>query len=360
MAATPGDFSATTLRNVRIRLDEMFDTSSMNRHLQRPTPIFNSLFGDQSVRFTPDVRLALQDGTHCEAVEAFFELSCDLSVQDCETDCVIPEGPESCVDTVLFEPDGCVEKVFTVKDQECANEIDFQARMATATATILAALDQEGEKRTISQLDAWAEDLTDVELPTGGADATNTIWEIPYSELTDPQIFIDIACLIEDCEMVNAKIIKGQLWRKEMMLADAREGNGCCHYDGLLGSIPTAENTRELDKLLGGKFFFLVDNSKLGYYNRWKHNSIQPVNTLDQHNTHHFYIDSRQRRYTINGVSTPVRYDFYWQKICVSEDIYEYRLKGKERWGYVCLPDGCPGEPNKKVIKAQATGCVNC
>lgn len=357
--ATPGDFSSTLLRNVRVRLSDIFGQNSMQRNLNRDTPVFNGLFGSQQIKLNKEASVVLTNGKHCEAVEVSFLTSCDLSVDDCTDDCMIPEGAEPCVDKDVFVPSICKEKIYRFREDECANERAMEERMALGVSTILASLDQEAERDAIAQLSAWAEDLTDVDLPVGGLDAGGVIWEIPSDEI-NAQLIVDLQCLLDDCEFIDPKIVTGKIWKKQVMLAEARDGNGCCHYDGLLGAIPTITNTRELDKIIGENTFFLVDNAKFGYFNRWIHTSRTPVNQYDDKNTHHYFMESPKLRFNINGVLNRVKYDFYWQRVCIKEDVYEIRIKGKHRGGYVCMPDGCEGEPNKKVIQIREVGCTNC
>lgn len=363
-------FDATMMRDVKVELASIFGPGTHDAHLNRDTPIFNSVAGGQRVRFDGDVRMALLNGKHCEAVEATFLLTCDLSVQDCTTDCAIPSGPEQCTESVLFEPSICFEVVGSVKDFECTNEITEAQLMAREQARMLAALDQELEKRFIAYLISQSDDLTDIadEIEIGGLDANATIWEVPPADW-NAQMFIDLECITEDCEFIDPKIIYGKVWRKILAKAAAANcncsgdscGGGDCHkYDSLLGSIPSASNIREFDSLLGASGMLLIDNAKLGYFNRWIHESTTPQSQGDGLNTHYYYVNSQKARWSDNGSITPVKYDWYWQRVCTSEDNWEVKMKGKHRGGFVCHPDGCDGEPNKKVIQIHKKECSTC
>jgi len=363
-------FTATELRNVKVELSSIFGADTMDNHLNRDVPIFNEIAGGQQVSFQGDVRLALLNGKHCEAVEATFMLTCDLAVQDCTTDCALPAGPEQCTESVMFEPSLCFEVPGSVKDFECTNEVTEAQLLARETARMLAALDQELEKRMIAQLIGWSDDLSDIadDIEVGGLDAAQTIWEIPPADYTST-LMVDLECIIEDCELINPKIVDGKSWRKTLALSRAVNCNcsggscdgGTCHaYDSLLGSIPLTSNIREFDSALGATGMLLVDNAKLGYFNRWIHTSTSPEAQGDGLNTHYYYLESPKARWNDSGTSTRVKYDWYWQRICTSEDNWEIRMKGKHRGGFVCYPDGCDGEPNKKVIQIHKKECTNC
>lgn len=353
MSGTPGDLTPSVLRDVRINLADMFGTESLYKHLNRETPIFNAIWGGQSIRFSDKMAMALSNGKHCEGVEAFFLQSCDLSVADCDTACDIPEGTELCVERAFFNPEECYEKIVKITEADCENEFTFMEQLTLQMANLVAGLDQEAERRTIAQLQNLAADLTDIsdEIEVGGIDVGGTIWEIPPADWK-AELIADFECVVEDCEMVNVKMVAGRVWRKQIKLAEAKEGNGCCDFDSLFDNIPLVTNTRELDQLIGDPTAFLVDCSKIGYFNKWIHQSPTPVSTeTGDKGTKHFYVDSPKLRYAINGALRPVRYDIYWQKICLTEDTHEFRIKGKHRYGFVEMPTNCVGDPFKPVIQ---------
>lgn len=352
MAGTPGDFTAAQLRDVRIKLADMFGTESLYKHLNRETPIFNGVWGAQSIRFNEGVTMALSNGKHCEGVEALFLQSCDMDVQAATTDCTIPQGTEACVEKVVFNPEEAYEKIVTINEEDCRDEFTFQEKMTLQMANLIAALDQEAERRSIAQLQALADDLTDIEddIEIGGLNAAKTVWEIPPADW-NAELIAEFEAVIEDCEMINVKQVVGRVWRKQLKLAAAKQGDGCCDYDSLFDNIPLVSNTRELDQLVGYPASFLVDTTKIGYFNKWIHQSPTPVDVDPSKNTKHFYVESPKLRYSINGQLRAVRYDIYWQKVCLTEDTFEIRIKGKHRYGFVEMPTNCAGDPFKKVIQ---------
>lgn len=363
MAANANGMDDTRLIDLKVNLNTIFGTESQNLHLNRPTPTFNCVFGNQNISLTGDVQIALQNGKHCEAVSVFFLSTCDLSVDDCTTECRIEAEEEICSLTANIEPTECWETKFAIRDNECANEFEFQQKYDMKFAEKLAAMDQEGEIRAIGKFQEWAEDLSDVEVGTGGLSADNSVWEIPKSEW-NAELMVELQCVIEDCEMVNPLLVLGKAFRKDMMLAAAKQGGGCCDYNSLYGSINSCSNPRLLDKQVGVTSAFIVDVAKVGYFNRWIHTSTSPVRQNDQYDTVHYRINSQKLQYRLNGSLQPVIYDVYEQRHCVSEDIYETRVKIKHRGGFACLPDNCVGEyplaANKKVIQIAQDSCAGC
>lgn len=350
--ALPEGFDLTRSINMKANLADIWNTDSMNKHLQRDTPIFNCLFGNQQIRAQGNTLATLQNGKNCNEVEIYYLVACGQGVTDCDDACEIPEGPDVCPMTDVIDSFQCKERIIRITELDCPNDISYEEIEAIKMAEAMADLEQFAEENAMGQLVAWSEDLTDVDLPTGGLDAGGTVWQIPPDEW-NAQLMVDFQCMIDDCEMTDPKLVVGKAFRKDMMLAEAQSGNGCCNYNALYGTIDTCSNPRLLDKVVGGgsNAAFLVDQAKIGYFNRWIHTSTTPVNMMDAKNTHHWVINSNKLAYRLNGQLIPVMFDVYWQKICVSQDNYEIRIKLSYKWGYTSLPDGCKEDANKIVIQ---------
>ena len=365
MSILPGDITAGELRDVKIKLAEVIGRDSLYPQLRREIPIFNALAMGQSIRIDGDLRSALLDPRNCRGIEMTFLQDCDLEVQECDTDCTIPEGSEPCVETIEIMPNICFEKSIKIKEHECKNAHDYQERLALQTATLLAAMDQELEKRKIAHIDSFTESLEGVDLQgVGGLDETNTVWQIPPVQWTS-ELIVDLQCVLDDCEFVNPKMIDGNCWKKVRALANAKNCGcaGSCEghcYDSLLGTIPYVENSRELDKLTKGKYIYLVDCSKIGFFNSHIHTSPTPVWQKDDKNTHHYYMSSPKARWNDNGTVKSVIYDFYWQRFCIAEDLYEVRIKAKFRGGCFAINVGCEEYKGKVAIKIEKANCPTC
>ena len=342
MAFSEGVFTNAAFDSVKAKLSDIWSSDSMYRHLNRDTPIFNSVYGEQSITLEGGVRMALTNGKHTEGVQVRFLQSSDLTVDNPTTACTIPDGTETGSEVATYAQSINYEKIVTVKEVAEEGTFTTEDKLAIQTANLLASLDQEGEKQGIAKLISLGADLslarTGVDLPVGAAKVgppiDNTIWEIPTTLWTS-ELIVDFLNYAEDVEILQPKLITGSLYRKEMMIAEATKGEGCCNTYSLYGMIDMISNSREFDGLLGAKGALLIDNAKVGYFNTTIHTSMVPVPSNDANSTHHYLMSSPKLRYNDNGTIKPVMYDIYWQRTCVAEDVYQYTIKGKHRGGFV-------------------------
>lgn len=226
-------------------------------------------------------------------------------------------------------------------------------------AQLIAAMDQELEKRAIAFLINSADTLTSVvdDLPTGALNGTD-IWEIDKS-LFNEELIVDWMEFMERIEMSNAVLVTGKIFYKQKKLKAAKQGNGCCSYDSLYDALTTYSNLREVDKLAGAATAFLVDPNAVGYWNSYKFSNTSPENTFDQFNTHTFYVPSNKAKWrssSTNGAQA-VRYDAKWQRKCLGDDVWGEVIQLKHRGAMVLGPENCQGLHGIVQIQQVCPGC---
>lgn len=361
MAFTQGDFSAFDLLSIQANVADMWQDSHLYDQFKKPVNCFSEIFNSQTVRF--DERFL--DITDCSVMKlAFIADDCDMEVKECVTDACDITGEELCADEITVVPDGCFEsKHYQVKETDCKNRLSFQQKVSFAMMKQLAQMDQHLLKLMYGALAGFADDLTGFE-GTGGVGAVDgTTWQI-NPELWKPELLATLQCLTEDCMWTRPTMITN-IWRKEMMLANAKDGGGCCTTDSLLTSafLPIKTDPFFFDKEFpGSKTAFLFDAADFGYYNMYRHMQITPEEGPASNRMYKWHVNSPNhtwRAVSTNGGESiqPVKYDVYGQWKCLDIDNYAFCWFMKHHGGFVRGPKGCASCPTIIQMEQPCVGC---
>ena len=361
--AAPAEcFSAEQWPAVKVMMQSIWNNEMMDSELKRACPIFNCITEKQNIDISQEVSFLL-DGQDCRGITVVWLNACDLDVEDCDAvpgaanadDCKI-DGPEICSKSESYVPNYCKKKSFSVVDSSCKTKIDKQQRIAKGFAMVMAALEQAAEKQMIVNLIQNADDITNLDLPTGAV-IGSTIWEIDKDKF-NPELIVEFMCLLDLISMSSACMVTGKNFYGDYIKKEKREGNGCCHFDALLDQFKVCANIRDVDQLAGSPSTFLVAPGALAFVNRNVYMTPTPKWEQDDHNTRTWYVTS-QKLFWYNGATRmPVRFDVKHQRKCCGDNLYKECFEVKHRGIFMASPLNC-FDNLRGIIHIQAT-CADC
>jgi hypothetical protein len=351
MAIVEGTFTALEFLNVKADVNTLFKNNGIDAHINKPPVAFNELVQNQSfeVPAGPMAQVMI-DGEMCNAIVAYWTADCDTTVDDDTdlnddaTDCDIT-GTRGGADSKTYTNNLRFHKDGQVNVTKCKDHEEAQAKLARQLATHSAVLDYELEKRMLAFLLANAQtingDTTFTDQVATSTYPVATVWNIPAAKW-EYSLIADFTIVSQKKQLVNPKVISGDLMYREKFLAPFKDGDGD-QYATLMGPnrpMNLVNNIFDMEATTSQKSAFIVDNANIGYWNSSKFDESLTV-MKDTNNTHVFSIRSNRLTWRNGNTLVPVRYDVRMQYKCIGDDQYAWVYRMRHDGGLVTGPGRC-------------------
>lgn len=315
-----GDFTASVLPDVIIKINEMFSGKRHTPELNTPIETIKALAERQTVRFDKvDVLLDHMDCRGCKVVW----------LKDCTNDVVNGiDTPITSCDITGNETESTYLSVannlayydtFSVKEEDCKDAFSAAEKIAYLMATTMAALEVKinlaGIAFLVANNQAPADDMG---YTINGSD----VLEVPKASIT-PAFLADIAVMAELSNLYSPFLVSGKNFYTANFLAEYRSA-GSDHVDGALGSFPIVWDIKNMDTTVGADATFVVDPSSYVFWGSNQYQNEAPEMRAGDSKT--LVWKQRAPRLMFNNAGTlvPVYFDITYQKTCSVTSGTEY------------------------------------
>lgn len=319
-----GDYSASALPDILLKIDELFADPRSARELQHPLESAKAVLENQMVRFIPTML-----GDKCTGVNAAWLKSCaDTSVgcdgDDLLSDCEIT-GDELESDSKAFPDNFCYRDRFAVMDIDCKDKFEFDEKMAYGFATKTLQLEKNLNNAIITFLGANASANL----------YTNTLGTIQVGGETDykpeqyvPEtLFADLDLTAIFNEINNPILLSGTLMRNAFYNAGFNNLNmDQKDQKAQFDAWNLYFDPRSVDSVAGEQAMYMFDAGAMAFWCKNEFTNLAPNNQMDPANTHTFALPSRHLMYRDGNAMKKVMFDVYTQRKCVISN-------GLRKWG---------------------------
>lgn len=351
------------------------DKTQNTRQYSKPVPVVEKLAAMQSLRHLP----IMTDGGRCVETKVWYPDLSDImggSVYSGATpnpaatcDIGTCASPGSLAKT--YTPNVYISHCFSVSDNLCGNDFEFQRQFAVSLNAIMLAIRNELNRRMIVSLNSNAGANVDTAgLATLGWTTLGVNTTIPAAQWASVDILMKMALnAAKNRIQSDFVIVDGtNLWMQSALapyigLNDSTRSEGKLFADYKDTYVADIFN---LDTAVGTNSTFVVNPGMIGFYNRAKYSKVPQL--LDSaKNTQAFSIDDPELRYRFtelnaNGVQVnspvmaPVQYDVIVQRECTGRDAtgrltYETKVEVMFEGAIITAPPGITPNHTTGILK---------
>lgn len=305
--ATPGVFTCAELLEITAMAEQMWADSTLSNDVVAHIESARAILTEQTVQMAP-----LSESDKNNKVKLEWIEMCDLTPVDCDTTCDFTGGDEAGATCVEYEITGCKEVRFTIKDGVFRTSM-FNKEQVVAKAFVKAmkALDEHIAKSAISAIDTYV----GTNSYTGGIGTvvgTNTT--IPAS-LMNADAFAYLVHTAILNQINNPYMLSGSNFFEANWIADANSARP--NEAGNVAKLNTFRKYFDLFNLdaLVGKKSYLIDKGAVAIVSQAYYGEApMPMG-----------MGSSKIRWSVPSANLPnVRYDVYYEAICVDRDNTEH------------------------------------
>jgi hypothetical protein len=308
-----GDFSASTLPDVIIKINEMFSGVRHTPELNLPVETVKALAERQTVRF--DKVDVLLDHMDCRGSKVVWLKDCSSTVVDLiatPLDSCTLTGAETESTYLSLANNLAYSDTFKVSEEDCADAFTAAEKIAYLMASKMASLENKINLAAIAFLtaneQAPADDL--------GYTLDGNIVNVPAANFT-PTLLADMAVIGELSNLYSPFIVSGKNFYTARFLADYKSvANDNVDRAMTAGPMDIVWDIKNIDTTVGANATFLVDPSAYAF---WSSNQFQNTTPQPRHQGSNVLVwKQRAPRLMFNngGTLTPVYFDMEHQIAC--------------------------------------------
>ena len=291
-----GDFSASTLPDVIIKINEMFSGVRHTPELNQPIDTVKALAERQTVRF--DKTDVLLDHMDCRGAKTVWLKSCTNDVVDAST-------------YLSLANNLAYVATFEVSEEDCADAFSASEKISYLMAVKMAMIEKKINDAAIAFLiannQAFADDLD------YAVDGSNVL-QVNAADIT-PAFLADVAIMAELSNLYSPFIVTGKNFYTAKFLSEYRSA-GSDHVDGALGAFPIIWDVKNIDTTAGADTTFVVDPSSYAFWSSNQYQNESPVSRGDAQGTMIWKQRSARLMYKNGSALVPVYFDVEYQKVC--------------------------------------------
>ncbi len=307
-----GDFSASTLPDVIIKINEMFSGVRHTPELNQPIDTVKALAERQTVRF--DKTDVLLDHMDCRGAKTVWLKSCTNDVVDAIAtpiaSCTIT-GDETESTYLSLANNLAYVATFEVSEEDCADAFTAAEKISYLMAVKMAMIEKKINDAAIAFLiannQAFADDLD------YAVDGSNVL-QVNAADIT-PAFLADVAIMAELSNLYSPFIVTGKNFYTAKFLSEYRSA-GSDHVDGALGAFPIIWDVKNIDTTAGADTTFVVDPSSYAFWSSNQYQNESPVSRGDAQGTMIWKQRSARLMYKNGSALVPVYFDVEYQKVC--------------------------------------------
>lgn len=363
-----GDFSAATVQQSTLKMSRLWQEGATKNIFNTPTDTAKAVLQGQGMVEIPNIINGICVGTRIyhltdtNAVGPSYSGDVATSTLGCD----LPAGKEGEAVSQEYSPDLLIHDDREIDENLCANEIQFQEKLAFETAMAMANVRYGLNEKAITHLDASAQAPV-----AGSTDYTVTGNEIavPPDDF-GPDLIASIYRMAQINQTDMTHIHSGSNFFERHFNAtynalNDNQRDQIAKY-GAIGDMTW--DLRRLDQKLGEAATFVYDPQMLGFFNykgagRLTYNAqlVDPqlgVWSWLQDDPELMYRRIvRSESGALSVSMEPVTYIVEYQKNCVGRDAFKDRLNNSKLvvrfvGGYTNAPQGAAGETRVfKIVK---------
>lgn len=335
-----GDFTASVLPDVIIKVNEMFSGVRHTPELNQPVETIKALGERQTVRF--DKVDVLLDHMDCRGCKVVWLKDCTNNVVDGVatpiTSCDI-EGTEA-ESTYLSVANNLVYyDTFDIHEDECKDVFTAADKISYLMATTMHSIEKKINDAGIAFL------LANNQEPAAdqGYDINvDNVLEVPATSVK-PELLADISIIAELSNLYSPFIVTGKNFYTANFLADYRSA-GSDNADGALKHFDIVWDVKNIDTAAGANATFVVDPSSYVFWGSNQYQNLAPMPRGDAQGTMVWKQRAPRLMFNNGGTMVPVYFDIEYQKVCyvVSGTTYlKHRFRVVFRGGLQLGPQIC-------------------
>ena len=308
-----GDFSASVLPDVIIKINDMFSGKRHTPELNQPIETVKALAERQTVRF--DKVDVLLDHMDCRGCKVVWLKDCtndvtngvDTPIASCD---ITGNETES---TYLSVANNLVYyATFEVSEEDCKDAFTASEKIAYLMATKMAMIEKKINDAAIAFLTANEQEPGD----DLGYTLDGNIIQVPAADIT-PAFLADVSVIAELSNLYSPFIISGKNFYTARFLADYRSA-GSDNVDAVFRSGPfdIVFDVKNIDTTVGANATFVVDPSSYVFWGSNQYQNEAPEMRAGDSKT--LVWKQRAPRLMFNNAGTlvPVYFDITYQKAC--------------------------------------------
>lgn len=335
-----GDFTASALPDILIRMEQMFSGQRLTPEFNQPIETINALATRQTVRF--DALPSLLETFNCVGTKATFLKSCDNSVDTTISDCEI-SGSETESSSVTLANNLLYAKTFKVSEVDCKDVYKAVDKIAYLMGKTMVDLENAVNEAGIAFLVANSQDNT-ATMPDTWDNSDADVIAIPAAEMV-PATLAEIFYQAQINNLYSPFLISGHNLYTSKILSDFRSA-GSDNVDAIFNS-PLGDivfDLKNIDTLTSLRSTFAVDPSSYAF---WASNDFMtetPERWDDQYNTMVWRQRAPRLAYRDGNSIVPVYFDVMKQTKCATDsnrNLREYYYRIIFRGGLQLGPQVC-------------------
>jgi hypothetical protein len=320
-----GNFTASTMKPILARLNEMWLDPATKRDYISPIDSFKAIADNQQLRLNPIIV-----GGDCRGYEVtWLKPGCDNEATDIDSEddfCEI-DGTELESVKKVYDVTNAVTTDFKVWDDDCKDTFTFQDKVAEGMYQAEIALEKKLNTASILFLNASIDDNTHVVGNAENVAGAGTYF--PAADWT-PELMGQLAEILAVNKVAAPILLTGtNMWNAHFNASyNALNTTGKDQMGKLMHFPNWYFDPLTLDGALSEKATFGFDPGVVGFLNKnfWANRS--PINTLDKNNTHIWSFPARNLKYKDGSSMKPVIIDAMWQRVCKT-------TSGRPVWGTI-------------------------
>lgn len=348
-----GDFSASTLLRLNVKLGDMFKTpNTAITEFNVPANSAKALLENQTAM--AEERLV---GNKCVGVKAWFIRASEIDEVSASTDCTTPGGNQAETASKNYDSEILVHAAGTAKDSRCDNEIDFLDESSTVLARLIAVCRKGLNTDVITRHSAAAQANLYTGIPATWDDTTETpVIIVPAADFSWDNLG-NFVVTAQNNEFGNFLMLSGSNFFNNAFNANYLKLND----DGRAPSAAFMDqsiyfDTKYLDQTLGRKSTMIID---INSYIFWNTTFSTPVPTQISETKWVWTIPDPELLYRRNGQLVPVMYEVEMDKSCTARNAlgqlqFTYKYYMRLIGGYATAPLGPNSESGTLEFRADA------
>lgn len=326
-----GDFSASQMFAVKTRQEAIFADPRSNRELKRPVGTVAAVGANQQVTWNP-----IMKGRNCVGVQAYWLKKCTDTVVDFTSGNALANCDISATqiesDSLTLSPTFKLRDTFVVYDDQCADHIDAQEKIAWAALRTKVALEEKLNQKVIAFLNA--NKMVNQFTPASGSIGVAAGTPAGSETRVDPaywneDIIAEFDLASEFNELNSPYIVNGTNLRSAFFNAAYNVRNDdekdqiakFQHFDMYFDS-------RVINGVTTRKSTFIIDSGALGLWIQNENANDVPESQSDRKAMFTWRENSLNLSYRDGNSLVPVAFDVYMYKDCTVAS------NGARRWGW--------------------------
>ncbi len=316
-----GDFTASNLPDILIRMEEMFSGQRLTPEFNVPVETINALATRQTVRF--DAVDVMLDTGNCRGCKAVFLKSCDDTVVTTVDACEI-DGSETESASLTIANNLLFAKSFMVSEVDCNDVFKGVDKIAYLMGKTMVDLENAINEAAIAFLVSNSQD-NGATLPDTWSNADPDVIAIPSGEVK-PEALAEIFYQSQINNLYSPFLISGRNFYTSKVLGDFRSA-GSDNVDAIFNS-PLGDivfDLKKLDTETELASTFAIDPSSYAFWASNEFKSEAPERWDDQYNTMVWRQRAPRLAFRNGNTVTPVYFDVMKQTKCAVSGDRNYR-----------------------------------